>query len=95
MDGRNLTDKQAAVLLVLAERTGLLTTNELGAMLNAVDADDERPEIRYLGNEQLVAVGRQLTKKGLAEESGVPFGPKRWRATDAGRERADSIRGLI
>jgi hypothetical protein len=93
-----LTVKQSCVLLVLADRRGVLTTNELCDLVNAgrYDDDDDAPELeRSLGNEAVVAVGRQLAKKGLAVEFGVPFGPKRWLATDAGRKRADGIQGLI
>lgn len=97
MGADNLTDKQKAVLLVLADRTGGLSTNELCDLVaRAGMNDDDFPELdRMLSQEQAVAVGRQLVRKGLATESGVKFGPKSWRVTDAGRARRDRIRGLI
>lgn len=95
MSRRDLTDKQKAMLLTLADRTGSLTTWDLANLINAVHNDEAFPELdRAVSYEHVRSVGRQLVSKGLATETGVKFGTKHWAITDEGRRRVDSIRGL-
>lgn len=91
-----LSERQTAVLLILADRRGALTTTELRDLVNAGDADEETPDLRRNFNtQQIGAVCKQLASKGFATNADTRVGTNQWVATDAGRERADSTRGLI
>lgn len=95
MSTSSLTDKQAAVLLVLADRTGMLTTNELRDLVARAGAnDDDFPELdRPLDGAAVRTVGYQLVRKGLAQEDGYLNTMRNWTITKEGRECAREFRG--
>lgn len=90
-----MTDRQTAVLLVLSDRTGLVTTSELVAFVNGVSNDEDMPEIPSLSTSQVLAVGQQLSRRGFVTEDSYLTAEKRWAITEEGRRKADSARGLV
>lgn len=86
-----MTDRQKAVLLVLADRTGVLTTNELREYVNSSARDDSIELTSALTNAQVLAAGRQLSNKGLVTEDSYLSTMKRWSITNLGRQRAALI----
>lgn len=87
------TDRQQAVLRVLADRTGALNTVELARLVNSPHDEDDWPEIPTLTLGQVRAVAGQLTKRGLVAEAGYLNTIRSWTITSLGRHRVALLEG--
>lgn len=88
------TDRQKAVLRVLADRTGALTTVELARFVNSHHDEDDWPEIPPLTLGQVRAVAGQLAKRGLVTEEGYLNTIRSWTITSLGRHRVNLLEGM-
>lgn len=92
----NYTDRQKAVILVLADRGAPLTTTEVRELVARAGINDgDFPELTSLTTSQISATCNQLERKEIVKSDGYLQTERRWAITDKGRAARDSIRGVV